>query len=269
MEKPLGLKLMLGLGLGIPLFIISLLIATISSLVGLGGGVFLVPTLVLAFGLPSQKAVGASLFAMTFTTLSATIAYARQRKIYYRIGILLDVLDVPGAALGAYITTLIDSQLLAIIFGLFLFIVSIRLLRSEASQENGALEGSRTICLTKGIVVSSLAASFASGIVAGMLGAGGGTVDETVMILVLGMPASFAAGTAEFGMALTNSAALVSHWILGNVMIDYVVPLAIGAAIGAQIGPHLSKQVGERILRKVLGIVFVLIGLRMVLINTV
>jgi uncharacterized membrane protein YfcA len=76
---------------------------------------------------------------MTFTTLSATIAYARQRKIYYRIGILLDVLDVPGAALGAYITTLIDSQLLAIIFGLFLFIVSIRLLRSEASQENGLL----------------------------------------------------------------------------------------------------------------------------------
>ncbi|MEM2926608.1 MAG: sulfite exporter TauE/SafE family protein [Candidatus Bathyarchaeia archaeon] len=257
------------LGLGIPLFILSLFIAAISSLVGLGGGVFLVPSLILIFGLPSQKAVGASLFTMTFTTISATIAYARQKKIDYKIGILLDVLDVPGATLGAYVTTIINSKLLATIFGIFLFIVSIRLLKSREAPGNSEPHNPGSPRLNKGVVASTLAASFASGFVAGMLGAGGGTVDETVMILFLGMPATLAAGTAEFGMALTNLAALIPHWMFGNVLIDYVIPLALGAILGAQIGPHLSKRAGERIVRRSLAIVFAIIGIRMLLVNTI
>lgn len=255
------------LELWVPLFLISLLIAMLSSLVGLGGGVFLVPTLVLGFGLSSQKAVGASLFTMTFTTLSATIAYARQGKVDYRIGALLDVLDVPGAALGAYLTILIDSKLLAALFGAFLFITAVRLLRSGASHGSEESHRSGKPKLSRGIVAWSLVASFASGVVAGMLGAGGGTVDETVMILVLGMPASLAAGTAEFGMALTNMAAAVPHWMLGNVLIDYVVPLTLGAILGAQIGPHLSRRVRERSIRRALGIAFVLVGIRMLLVS--
>jgi len=79
---------------------IGLFIATISSMVGLDGGVFFVPMLVLAFGLPAQNAVGISLIAMTFTTISAAIAYARQRKINYKVGILLDVFDIPGSTRG-------------------------------------------------------------------------------------------------------------------------------------------------------------------------
>jgi len=62
--------------------------------------VFFVPMLVLAFGLPAQNAVGISLMAMTFATISATVAYSRQRKINYKVGILLDVLDIPGSTRG-------------------------------------------------------------------------------------------------------------------------------------------------------------------------
>jgi len=69
-------------------------------MVGLGGGVFFVPMLVLAFGLPAQKAVGISLMAMTFATISATIVYSRQRKINYKVGILLDVLGIPSSTGG-------------------------------------------------------------------------------------------------------------------------------------------------------------------------
>jgi len=244
---------------------IGLFIATISSMVGLGGGVFFVPLLVLAFGLPAQKAVGISLMAMTFATISATIAYSRQRKINYRVGILLDVFDVPGAVLGAYLTTLLAPRWLAGLFGILLFIISIYMIRK---RENPPRRSSRPkfLGLPTKVIYFCLAASFASGIVAGMFGAGGGTVDETVMILVLGMPVHMAAGTSVFGMALTNTAAAIPHGALGNILPEYAIPLIIGAVFGAQLGPRLSKRVKGSTLRKILGVVFVIIGLRMILV---
>lgn len=244
---------------------IGLFIATISSMVGLGGGVFFVPMLVLAFGLPAQNAVGISLIAMTFTTISATIAYARQRKINYRVGVLLDVFDVPGAVLGAYLTTLLPSRWLAGLFGILLFIISMYMIRKREIRR-GAQADPKFLGLSRKVIYLCLAASFASGIVAGMFGAGGGTVDETVMILALGMPIHMAAGTSVFGMALTNTAAAIPHGALGNILPEYAIPLIIGAVFGAQLGPRLSKRVKGRTLRKILGLVFIIIGLRMILV---
>jgi uncharacterized membrane protein YfcA len=244
---------------------IGLFIATISSMVGLGGGVFIVPVLVLAFGLPAQNAVGISLMTMTFTTISAAIAYARQGKINYRVGILLDVLDVPGAVLGAYLTTLLPSRWLAGLFGILLFIISIYMIRKREIS-GGARADPKFLGLSKRVIYLCLMASFASGVVAGMFGAGGGTVDETVMILALGMPAHMAAGTSVFGMALTNTAAAIPHGALGNILPEYAIPLIIGAVFGAQLGPRLSKRVKGPTLRKILGLVFIIIGLRMILI---
>ncbi|MGC8817429.1 MAG: TSUP family transporter [Candidatus Hadarchaeum sp.] len=84
----------------IELILLSLLIATVFSMVGLVGGVLIVPALVLLFSLTTQQAVGVSLFAVMFTTISATLTYAVRGKINYRVGLLLDTLDVPGAVVG-------------------------------------------------------------------------------------------------------------------------------------------------------------------------
>ena len=75
---------------------LGFLIATVYSMVGLGGGTLFVPLLVLAFGLPTQNAVGISLLAITFMAISSTVAYAMQKRIDYKVGLLLDTLDVPG-----------------------------------------------------------------------------------------------------------------------------------------------------------------------------
>lgn len=252
----------------IALIPIGLLIAAIFSMVGLAGGVFIVPMLVLIFKLPAQNAVGISLIVMTFTTVSATMAYARQRRINYRVGLLLDVFDVPGAVLGAYVTTLLAPRWLASLFGVLLVILSIFMVgKRETSRWPPRSDPERGILgLSVRVVAFCLAASFASGVVAGMFGAGGGTVDESVMILALNMPAHIAAATSVFGMALTNSAAAISHGALGNILPEYAIPLIIGGVCGAQLGPSLSKRVEGRTLRKILGVVFVLIGLRMILV---
>jgi len=249
------------------LFMLGLLVTTVFTMVGLAGGLLIVPILILGFGLPAQQAVGVSLMMMTFATLSATIAYARQRRINYRVGVLLDVLDVPGALVGAWLTTLIASNLLAGLFGAFLLIVSIFVIMRKNEQTTDVMGIKRRIL---GLPVQAfyfcLLASFASGAVAGMFGAGGGTVDMAAMILMLRMSPYIAVGTSEFGMALTNTAALIPHAFLGNVALGYAVPLAAGAVVGAQIGPTLSRRAKVITLRKILGLVFIIIGLRMIIV---
>jgi uncharacterized membrane protein YfcA len=240
------------------------LIATVFSMVGLAGGVLMVPALVLLFGLGTQQAVGVSLFAIMFMTISAAIAYAIRGMIDYRVGLLLDTLDVPGAILGAYITTLIASGWLAGMFGALLLLVAanISLRRDEGSMGHP----SQGLPLTRKVLLYCTAGSFLSGVVSAMFGVGGGIIDEAVMILLLGMSIRLSAGTAVFGMAITTFAAVLPHWFLGNILLGYAIPLTVGCVLGGQIGPHLSGRVRAVTLRKVLGVVVILVGLRMLLV---
>jgi len=241
---------------------LGLLIAAIFSMVGLGGGTIFVPMLVLVFGLPTQKAIGVSLFAIMFMTISATVAYAIQKKINYKVGLLLDTLDVPGAVLGAYITTLIASVWLAGIFGGLLIAIAAYMIW----KKNSKADSRKKFDFSRRVVFVCLLGSLASGIASGMLGIGGGVIDETVMILLLGMSLHMSAGTAMFGMAITTIAAVIPHWLLGNIMLDYAVPLVIGCVFGAQLGPFLSKHTSASTLRKILGAILVLISIRMLLV---
>ena len=247
------------------LILLGLLIATLSSMIGLAGGAFMVPALVLIFGLATQKAVGVSLFAIMFMTISATAAYAIQGRIRYKVGLLLDTLDVPGAVLGAYITTLIASKWLAGMFGgLLVFIASYIILKKNSRA--GVNSNHEFLGLNMRVIIYCMIGSFVSGVVSAMFGIGGGVIDETVMIMMLGMSIHLSAGTAMFGMAITTVAAVIPHWFFGNISLDYAIPLAIGCVMGGQIGPYLSKRTRASTLRKILGAVFVVIGLRMLLV---
>lgn len=246
------------------LFSTGLLVATICSLVGLGGGILIVPILVLGFGLRTQHAIGISLLMMTFTTISATIAYARQKRVNYKVGILLDVLDVPGAIFGALITTLLSSNILASLFGCLLIIVSIYIIKKNKRDGQDVMNRS-DFNLSRRTIYLCFLTSFVSGLAAGMFGAGGGTIDMIAMVCVFGMSPYIATGTSEFGMALTNTAALIPHVFLGNVILEKAVPITFGAFIGAQLGPAISKRLKVTTLRKILGIVLFVVGLRMLM----
>ncbi|MFN4133966.1 MAG: sulfite exporter TauE/SafE family protein, partial [Candidatus Hadarchaeales archaeon] len=239
---------------------IGFLIAVLYSMIGLGGGSIFVPLLVLAFGLQTQKAIGTSLFAITFMTIAATMGYAAQKRINYKVGLLLDTLDVPGAALGAYFTTLVASSILGGMFGAVLLVIAGLLFFQKKSERRAT-----KFAVTHKVIGSCLLGSLLSGVVSGMFGIGGGVVDETVMIFLLGMSIHTSAGTAMFGMAITTVAALLPHWFLGNVLPDYAVPLAIGCMLGAPVGSFFSAKIKAVILRRILGVVLVGIAFRMLL----
>jgi len=108
--------------------VLGFLIGTIASMVGVGGGVFIVPLLTLVYEFSPSHAVGTSLATIVFTSLASTAHYSRQKRIYYKTGSILAISTVPGAYLGAYLTEIVQEQMLGLIFGVFVLLVALRMI---------------------------------------------------------------------------------------------------------------------------------------------
>jgi hypothetical protein len=98
-------------------------IGIVAAMTGVGDGVFIVPLLTLVYAFVPASAVGTSLAAITFTAVAAAISYSRQRRIYYKAGLLLAIATAPGAVIGAFLTSVLPAATLGLIFGFFLIIV--------------------------------------------------------------------------------------------------------------------------------------------------
>lgn len=267
------------------LFFIGIGVAIIVSMVGLGGGIFFIPILILIFKIDANLAIGTSVFCMTVSTFSATINYWKQKRVDLKLAIAYDLFDIPGIILGGILTKVLPLEILEIICGITISILAVTVIfkkdgidkskplnsigtNQTNSPQNQGLSTPQTHDFSfawKGrnfgwVVISS----FLGGLMTGMVGLGGGTVDTTTMIL-LGVPTHIAVGSSAFAMFLTNAFGTGTHWILGNIYWDFAIPIALGALIGAQIGSNLAKKVNAKILRKILGAAAAFSGIRLLI----
>lgn len=263
----------------ISLILVAFASTTLLSAVGLAGGVVIVPTLILLFGLESRYASGTGIFAIIFGIFSAAFTYFRQRRVDVKLALLFDTLDVVGVVAGAYLVVVLPSRVTALLMGFFLLTSAWRLWAGSVKQHRNVEKKSRRISIKRRLtdrdgniyeyelgaleLVLSQLASVLSGIATGLFGIGGGAVDTTVMMLI-GVPPHVAVATAVFGMTVTKITGVISHLALGNILLEYGVPLAIGATAGGLLGPRISKRLRPLALRRVLSILILIIGLRMI-----
>jgi uncharacterized membrane protein YfcA len=263
------------------LFVFGFAIGIPSSLAGVGGGFLIMPVLIFFFGLPAQNAVAVSLAAILGTTISSSVVYLKQKKVDFFLALLYDVFDVPGVIIGAYLASLITSDLLTGLVGVFIICLSILLMirknndpvepKASVTKRFNINKGwSRKKIDSDGKIYSYkikkpfmiFLSSFAGGLVTGFAGLGGGITDTSTMIL-LGIPSHIAVASSEVAMALTNGAGLLTHGLLENLLIEYAIPLTAGTIIGAQIGAILSKYVKGATIRKVLSALALIAGIRL------
>ena len=264
------------------LFIFGFVIGLPASLAGVGGGFLIMPILIFIFGLPAQNAVAISIAAILGTTISSTIVYLRQKRVDFFLALLYDVFDIPGVIVGAYLASLITSNMLTGLVGVFIICLSILLIiRREPIAEkqnkfeiNGSFQNNgwkRKKTDSNGKTFSYkikrptliFLSSFAGGLATGFAGLGGGITDTSTMIL-LGIPAHIAVASSEFAMALTNGAGLLTHGFLDNLLIEYAIPLTVGTMVGAQIGAMFCKYVRGVTIRRVLVILALIAGIRLI-----
>jgi len=249
------------------LIIFGFFIGIIASMTGIGGGIFAVPVLTLFYGFIVNNATATSLTTIIFTAIASTINYAKQKRIYYRTGLILVITTAPGAYLGAWLATIMQEKLLGIIFGVFLILVAIRMIISLLKKKNENKDEVKTdseLIKSRKIIIGA-GLSFFGGVASGLLGIGGGTLVVPVMTVFMGMPIHLATATSMFTMIFTSISGVTKYYQSDLINFPVALILAAGTIFGAQVGAYTSKKISSRNLSLLFGIVLLIAGINMII----
>jgi hypothetical protein len=244
-------------------------IGIIASLTGVGGGIFVVPVLNLFYEFPVVNATATSLTAIIFTAIAATINYSRQKRIFYKTGLILVITTAPGAYLGAWLATVMEERLLGLVFGFFLLLVAVRMiistLRTKTKSKSLSMKTDSELIRARKIIIAGAGLSFFGGVASGLLGIGGGTLIVPIMVVVMGMPIHYATATSMFTMIFTSISGVTKYYQSNLIDFPVALILAAGTVIGAQVGAYTSKKISGRNLSIIFGIILAIAGINMVL----
>lgn len=254
-------------------------IGTYGTLIGAGGGIFLVPTLLVLYPQDSPNTIASiSLAVVFFNAASGTLAYARMRRIDYRAGLLFAGATVPGAVLGAFVTSLFSRRLFDLVFSaLILPLAAFIILRpTPRAQPMHPLRHAiaRRFTDAQGIDYSysfstprGVGVSFVIGWISSMLGIGGGAFHVPVLAYFLHFPLHVATATSHFTLAIMSLIGSITHILMGDFTqgIRRTLALGVGVLLGAQLGALLSQRLRGIILIRVLAVGLVLFSIRLIL----
>ncbi|HEY5736162.1 MAG TPA: sulfite exporter TauE/SafE family protein [Nitrosopumilus sp.] len=213
----------------------------LGSMIGLGGGVIVVPVLTF-MGFPPTAAASNSLFAALSNAIASTISYSKQKRIEYPLGIKLGLLSIPGTVLGALISSDVAPDVFKILFG-FVLIASAAYIFLRKKIET------REKTISKQMMVFAIGASFFAGIISSFFGIGGGIIFVPLMVVGMGMAMKKAAPTSQMILLFASFSGVVVHSLLGHPDFFQAGLLAIGSFIGGLVGARLSIDIKERYLQ--------------------
>lgn len=246
--------------------------AIVAVMTGVGGGVFFVPLLTLAYMFAPAHAVGTSLLAIIFSGISATVGYSRHNLVFYKTGIVLAITTVPGSIVGAFLTSVLSGSVLGLTLGGFLIVVGVQMAyRSKILRRKKAEQSDRKVVWVenelfadKSRFLTAFGLSFFSGLLSGLLGIGGGLLLVPIMSLVLLMPIHVVVATSMFTMIFTSFSGVIQHWSLGNVDFVFGLLIAVGAVVGAQVGSWVCKRVSGEYLQAIFAFLLIVISVQMI-----
>ncbi|WP_173298162.1 sulfite exporter TauE/SafE family protein [Thermanaeromonas sp. C210] len=264
-------------------FLVSVVAGTIGALLGLGGGIILIPVLTLGFGIDIRYAAGASLISVIATSSGAAAAYVRDRLTNIRIGLFLEMATTSGAITGAYLAGVISPRFLYIIFALMLGYSTLamfrrrhvelpegvvlhplaRKLRLEGSYYDPAL--ARQVDYTSSGVYESFALMYVAGIISGLLGIGSGLFKVMAMDVFMKLPMKVSTATSNFMIGVTAAASAGIYFARGNINPALAAPVALGVMVGATLGTRLMVRLRNVTLRKIFVPVLLYVSLEMLL----
>jgi uncharacterized protein len=239
--------------------LVTLLMGTIAgslgAMLGIGGGVFLVPFLILVVGLPFHQAAAVSLAAVVATSTAVSAATVSRHLVNLRLGMALEVATAAGGLAGGLTAQMLSPAHLQVMFAVFaLFVAGVVVRRGDAralpdNAETGRL-GGRFVDERTGASVTyavhrlpaALVASCLAGNLSTLLGLGGGIIKVPVLVTWCGVPMRVAAATSSFMIGVTATSGAVVYYGHG----DLIPVLAASAVVGTQMGSVVGLWVGAR-----------------------
>ncbi len=257
----------------------SLMAGLVGALTGLGGGVVLVPMLVLLFHVNIHYAVGASLISVIATSSGASAAYIREGYTNLRIGTFLQVATVAGALLGALLAEKLHARPIAVIFGVVLvFSAYLSFRRQEGVEEQrpsdklairlhmegtlpvaGGCKAYRVYNLVSGFVLMLVA-----GTLSGLLGIGSGAVKVLAMDQMMRLPYKVSTTTSNFMIGITAAASAGVYLTHGFIDPGLTMPVMLGVFLGAFSGARFLMVAKTESLRIFFSLVVFLLAAEMI-----
>jgi uncharacterized membrane protein YfcA len=238
--------------------LVGLVAGFLSGLFGVGGGILIVPALVLLLGFTQRLAHGTSLAAVLPIAIASLTSYAVEDKVDWKVGALLAVGAVAGAVIGTHILHRLPHDMLAIIFAVLLVATAVRLL-FDHSDAGGRGD------LHPLTIVSLVIVGLITGVLAGLLGVGGGIFVVPAMVVGYGIPAAVAKGTS---LAMIVPTSIVGTWrnrANRNVDLRVAVVLGLAGVVSAFIGGKISVGMSERTSNILFALLLLFVATRMAL----
>jgi uncharacterized membrane protein YfcA len=265
----------------ISLALISVAAGVLGSLVGLGGGVVIVPVLTIFYGVDIRLAIGASIVSVIATSSGAAAAYVREKMTNLRAGMFLEIATTTGAVSGAYLTTLFPVRFLFALFGVVLGYSSFATFRKRHAAEPLTVSNDRIAnyfnlhgsyydtAEKKEIsykVVGSrlgLVLMYVAGLVSALLGIGSGALKVPAMDSAMHLPMKVSTATSNFMIGVTAAASAGVYFIRGQIDPIIAAPVAAGVLLGATFGAKVLGRVTSKTIRLLFVAVLVVISLEM------
>jgi uncharacterized membrane protein YfcA/uncharacterized membrane protein len=240
----------------------------VGSLVGLGGGVLIVPLLTLAFAIAPEIAVGVSIVSVIATSSGAAAAYIKDHMTNLRVGMFLEIATTLGAIAGAFLATVIAPGWLFIVFGLVLIVSAVPLLLKIGEEIPSGVTNdrwARRLALASRYPdeklgrfveyqVTRVPAGFGlmaiAGLISGLLGIGSGTFKVLAMDTAMRLPMKVSTTTSTFMIGVTAAASAGIYFQRGDINPLYAAPVALGVLLGATLGAKALSRFSNATLRK-------------------
>jgi uncharacterized protein len=251
----------------------------IGALSGLGGGVFIVPALVILAHVPMYVAVGASLISVVATSAGASVAFVRDGWTNLHIAMILECATVTGAVIGAVMAGLIPTWMLELLFALMMLQSAYFALRrqddellatgsplAERLELGGELSGEGgAAAIHYGVtnLFGGAAMMVVAGLMSGLLGIGSGALKVMAMDYLMHIPLKVSSATSNFMIGVTAGAGALVFLARGDVSTVIATPVALGVTVGALAGSRILPYANVRWLRMGFVVILVLIALEM------
>ncbi len=247
-------------------FLISLLF----SMIGMGGGIVYVPILLFA-GYSMKFAPGISLILIMSTSLAALFHFHKNKKIDWKLALVIDPPTDIMAFVGGYFANLVPEAILQGLLAAILLLAGTLMIKNKKpaaayirptkpwywNRHFNGIDYSVNLPLV-------LTATASIGVLAGMLGITGGIIKLPIMVLLCGVPMDIAVATSTVMVAITAFSGVLGHALQGNVDWHTGLTLALAAIIGGLIGSRISLNTDKSRLKRIFGVVILLIALQII-----
>lgn len=231
----------------------------LGAVLGLGGGLFIVPAITALFGLPLRTAVGASLLGIIATSVGVACTARPGRAADMSLAMRLELATTIGAIAGSLVSGVIPPRLLYGVFALVVVATAAYTAFKNRIMSAADPDGPRPIEHWP----AGLAASAVAGTLSGMTGVGGGFLKVPVMFAVMHVPFATATATSSFMVGITAATSASIYLARGDVHPLVAAPLCLGAICGAAIGGSVAHRIPTAPLRRALVALLIVIAVEM------